>query len=72
MSTADLITENARLKNENEILRDALDFYAQSSNWRREVTNLGPRRKWIKARAAFDRGAKAKFVLMTIGSRGAA
>lgn len=54
------------LEAENAVLRDALDFYASSSNWRREVRNLGPRKTWIKSKAAFDKGTKAKFTLMTL------
>lgn len=49
----------------------ALDWYAQSSNWRREVRVAGPHRNWVKSPAAFDRGARAKFVLMCAGGRGA-
>lgn len=53
------------------VLREALDWYAQSSNWRREVRVAGPHRNWVKSPAAFDRGARAKFVLMCAGGRGA-
>lgn len=54
------------LDRQNKELRDALNWYAQSSNWRREVRNAGPRRNWKKSQAAGDRGARAKFVLMTL------
>lgn len=57
----------ARKDREIAELRDALDWYAQSTNWRREVRNVGPRVKWIKSPAAFDRGARAKFVLLALG-----
>lgn len=62
------ISDLARLQRENAELRDALDWYAQSANWRREVRNVGPRVKWIKSPAAFDRGARAKFTLAMLGS----
>ena len=66
---ADLIAQLASAKADVEALREALDFYATSSNWRREVRNVGPRVSWIKSRAAFDRGAKAKFILSQIDAR---
>jgi hypothetical protein len=54
----------ARLAHENAALREALGWYATSSNWRKKGTNAkGDPRKWIKSPAAFDRGARAKFVL---------
>lgn len=62
----DLVVKVAQLERENEALREALDFYAQPSNWRREVRNVGPRVNWVKSRAAFDRGAKACFTLLTL------
>jgi hypothetical protein len=48
-------------------LRDALAWYAAPSNWKREVRNVGPRREWTNAQAAFDRGSLARMTLM-IGS----
>lgn len=54
------------LDRENKALREALNWYAQSSNWRREVRNVGPHRNWTNSRAATDKGARAKFVLMTL------
>jgi hypothetical protein len=63
----DTIRNAARLQRENAELRDALDWYAQSSNWRREVRTVGGKRlKWVKSPAAFDRGARAKFVILTL------
>lgn len=59
------------LVREVHVLREALDWYAQSSNWRREVRVAGPHRNWIKSPAAFDRGARAKFVLMCASGRSA-
>lgn len=51
-------------------LRDALGWYAQTSNWRREVRPVGGKRvQWVKSPAAFDRGARAKFVLLALGNR---
>lgn len=58
-----LIAETER---ENAALREALDWYAQPSNWKREVRDVGPRVNWTKPPAAFDRGARALFVLMTL------
>lgn len=54
------------LERENKELRDALSWYAETSNWRREVRNAGPHRNWTNSRAATDKGARAKFVLMTL------
>lgn len=71
---ADLVADLAAARAEIEALRDALGFYAESSNWRRDVRNVGPRVKWVKSKAAFDRGACAKFTLLTLenGRRNAA
>lgn len=53
-----------RLERENALLREALGWYATSSNWRKKGTNArGEPRKWVKSPAAFDRGARAKFTL---------
>jgi hypothetical protein len=53
-----------RLRRQNAALRDALEWYANSTTWRRTATNVrGEPRQWIKSPAAFDRGARAKFVL---------
>lgn len=54
------------LERENKALREALAWYAETSNWRREVRNAGPRRNWTNSRAATDKGARAKFVLMML------
>lgn len=48
-------------------LREALGWYAQPSNWRRETRNVGPRRHWTNSPAAFDRGSRAKFTLLMLG-----
>lgn len=61
------IADLGRLQRENVELRDALGWYAEPSNHRREVRNVGPRVNWVKSPAAFDRGARAKFVLLTMG-----
>jgi hypothetical protein len=59
----------ARLAHENAALRDALGWYATSSNWRKKGTNAkGEPRKWVKSPAAFDRGARAKFVLTQLNA----
>lgn len=59
--------KSRRLQRENAALRDALGWYATSSNWRKKGTNAkGEPRKWIKSPAAFDRGARAKFVLSQV------
>lgn len=53
-----------RLERENAFLREALDWYASSTNWRRRAAHTkGEPVKWIKSPAAFDRGALAKFAL---------
>ncbi len=60
LEAAERLEELAKANTE---LRAALDFYATSSNWRREMRIAGSQRNWIKCRAAFDRGALAKFTL---------
>lgn len=53
-----------RLERENAILREALGWYASSTNWRRRAANAkGDPVKWVKSPAAFDRGARALFAL---------
>jgi hypothetical protein len=53
-----------RLRRENALLRESLDWYASSVNWRRRAAHAkGESVKWIKSPAAFDRGARAKFTL---------
>lgn len=53
-----------RLERENALLREALDWYATSANWRRRAAHArGEPVKWVKSPAAFDRGARAKFTL---------
>jgi hypothetical protein len=53
-----------RLARENAILRNALAWYADSSNWKRcAIQAAGEPRRWAKSAAAFDRGARALFAL---------
>jgi hypothetical protein len=54
-----------RLRRENAALREALEWYADSANWRKRGTNAPGTtpRTWVKSPAAFDRGARAKFFL---------
>jgi hypothetical protein len=54
-----------RLRRQNAALREALEWYADSANWRKRGTNAPGTtpRTWIKSPAAFDRGARAKFFL---------
>lgn len=53
-----------RLRRHNAAMREALAWYADSDNWRRSAINAkGDPLKWIKSPAAFDRGARAKFIL---------
>lgn len=54
---------------ENEALRNALNYYATDSNWKREVRHVHPCVNWTKPPVAFDRGAMAKFVLLTLGEK---
>ncbi|MCM2312737.1 MAG: hypothetical protein NDI84_15195 [Steroidobacteraceae bacterium] len=56
-----------REQRQNEPLRDALAWYAESSNWIRDVRNVGPRINWTKSLAAGDRGARARIALMEAG-----
>lgn len=44
-------------------LRDALAFYAASSNWQREVMDVGVRIKWVMPQAHRDKGARARIAL---------
>ena len=56
-----------RLAHENAALREALGWYATSSNWRRRGAHAkGDPVKWVKSPAAFDRGSRAKFVLSQV------
>lgn len=61
-----MLTLLANEKKRCEALREALAWYAESSNYRRAVRDVGPRVTWIKPPVAFDRGARAMFVLMTL------
>lgn len=55
-----------RMERDNEAMRAALEWYAQPSNWRRHVVNVGPRISWTNSRAAVDRGGRARVVLMEL------
>ena len=56
-----------RLERENALLREALDWYASSTNWRRRAAHTkGEPVKWVKSPAAFDRGARARFTLTQV------
>lgn len=53
-----------RLRRQNAALREALEWYANAATWRRVATSVkGEPLKWIKSPAAFDHGARAKFIL---------
>lgn len=49
---------------EIQALREALSYYAESSNWRRDVHTVGLRKAWKKPAVASDRGGLARLVLM--------
>jgi hypothetical protein len=58
-----------RLQRENDALRNALEWYASSANWRKQSQRVdGQPRTWIKSPAAFDRGARAKFILTQLAA----
>ena len=61
---ADLLNAAQRVEAENAALREALAFYAEPANWRREVRNVGPRINWWSPAAARDKGGMARMVLM--------
>lgn len=66
--TAAVTALNA-LEHENACLRDALAWYAQASNWRREVRNVGLKRiTWSNSNAANDRGGRARMALLGMGA----
>lgn len=58
------VEDLTRLQRENAELRNALEWYADSAHWIREVRNTGPRITWTKSLAAGDRGARARMALM--------
>lgn len=60
------VEDLARLQRENAAMREALGWYAQSSNWKREIVNTGPRRNWTNSPAARDRGVYARITLMEV------
>ena len=61
---ADLLNAAQRVEAENVALREALAFYAEPSNWRREVRNVGPRINWWSPAAARDKGGLARMTLL--------
>lgn len=65
---ADSESQKREIQQLNEInaLREALSYYAESSNWRREVHTIGLRKAWKKPAVASDRGGMARLVLMTM------
>lgn len=44
-------------------LRAALEFYAQSANWQREIVDVGVRINWVMPQAHRDKGARARMAL---------
>ena len=68
-AVADLMDAARRVEDENATLREALAFYAEPSNWRREVRNVGPRINWWSPAAARDKGGMARMVLMGLESK---
>ena len=63
-AVADLMAAARRVEAENATLREALAFYAEPSNWRREVRNVGPRINWWSPAAARDKGGLARMTLL--------
>lgn len=56
-----------QLLRENEVMRDALSFYAAGANWRRRaIHSKGMPKQWDKSRAAYDRGNHAMAVILAI------
>ena len=47
-------------------MREALSYYAESSNWRRDVHTVGLRKAWKKPAVASDRGGLARLTLMNL------
>ena len=68
-AVADLMDAARRVEDENATLREALAFYAEPANWRREVRNVGPRINWWSPAAARDKGGMARMVLMGLESK---
>lgn len=53
-----------RLLREIAFLRSELDWYASAHNWRKTMISAkGEPKQFAKSPAAFDRGARAKFIL---------
>ena len=63
-AVADIMAAARRVEAENATLREALAFYAEPSNWRREVRNVGPRINWWSPAAARDKGGVARMALL--------
>ena len=55
---------HAKQRDDMAAIRDALEWYADSANWRRMKgrADMGPK-SWSRPAAAIDRGARAKFLL---------
>ena len=68
-AVADLVAAAQRVEAENAALREALAFYAEPANWRREVRNVGPRINWWSPAAARDKGGMARMVLMGLEAK---
>lgn len=68
-AVADLMEAARRVEAENSALREALSFYAEPANWRREVRNVGPRINWWSPAAARDKGGMARMVLMGLEAK---
>ena len=68
-AVADLMDAARRVEDENATLREALAFYAEPANWRREVRNVGPRVNWWSPAAARDKGGMARMVLMGLEAK---
>lgn len=68
-AVADLMDAARRVEDENATLREALAFYAEPANWRREVRNVGPRINWWSPAAARDKGGMARMVLMGLEAK---
>lgn len=60
----ELVEDSAR--GNNAALREALSYYAETSNWRRDVHTVGLRKAWKKPNVASDRGGRARLALMTM------
>lgn len=66
---ADLVAAVKRVEAENVALREALAFYAEPANWKREVRNVGPRVNWWSPAAVRDKGGMARMALMGLEAK---